>query len=88
MHVKVDQVGDALHPEEVVISVKTREGEQKLAVDRRSVNDASLRIGWPVGQKDEFYLVELPRETFQGFWRVWVRKTDVSGADRPVAAVG
>jgi len=38
-----------------------------------------LEIGYPVGRDEENYLVELPRETSRGFWRVWVAKDKVSG---------
>jgi len=78
MHVKVREIGEGLHPSEVVVSVRTREGEENLAVSRSSLVDATLPVGWPVGQDDDHFLVELPHETFRGYWRVWVPKGDVS----------
>lgn len=77
MRVKVERVSRGLHPSEVVVAVTTKSGKEELAVDGRSLQDSTLGIGWPVGQEDGYYLVELPNETFRGFWRVWVPKTDV-----------
>lgn len=78
MRVRVEHVSDGLHPREVVIAVLTRGGREELAVDQSAVRGSTLEIGWPVGQEDDFYLVELPSETFRGFWRVWVPKQDVT----------
>ena len=77
MHIPVERIGEGLHPQEVVIAVNTRTGKEELAVDGSSLSGEMLGIGWPVGQDDDHYLVELPRETFRGFWRVWVPKSVV-----------
>lgn len=82
MRVEVSEIGGGLHPEEVVVSVTTREGSAELAVDRSSISGTTLGVGWPVGQEGDFYLIELPRETFQGYWRVWVPKASVSREER------
>ena len=78
MRVEIERLGRGLHPEEVVVAVQTRSGREELAVDESSLQGATLGVGWPVGQNDECFLVELPRETFRGFWRVWVPKDRVS----------
>ena len=72
MWVKIREIGKALHPNEVVVEVKTATGADRLVVDRRSIQNQSLYIGSPVGQKGKHYLIELPRETMGGSWRVWV----------------
>ncbi|WP_336487540.1 hypothetical protein [Methylobacterium nigriterrae] len=74
MRVAVVEVGSGLHPEEVVVSVLTRDGEAKLAVDKEAIHGKTLRVGYPIGREGDFYLIELPRESFQGTWRVWVSK--------------
>jgi hypothetical protein len=81
MRVKVERVGTGLHPSEVVVAVTTKSGREELAVDGRSLHGSTLGIGWPVGQDEGYYLVELPNETFRGFWRVWVPKNDVTCSD-------
>lgn len=78
MRLAIQVVGDGLHSEEVVVSVQTREGATKLAVDKEALRGTTLGIGYPVEQEGDFYLVQLPRESFQGSWRVWVPKADVT----------
>lgn len=36
-----------------------------------------LEVGYPIEGTDDEYLVELPQETAQGDWRVWVPKDQV-----------
>lgn len=81
MKLKIKQVGPGLHPNEVVISIQTKEGTEQLAVNQRVLQEGLLKLdGFPVGSQDEFLLVELPQETFRGFWRVWVPKSEISEA--------
>lgn len=71
--IKVRELRAGMHPSEVVVAVETAGGvEEKLIVDRRSIVAGTLNVGYPVGQQDANYLVELPRETTRGSWRVWV----------------
>jgi cobalamin biosynthesis protein CbiG len=80
MRVKVEKVGRGSHPSEVMVSVRTVEGEERLVVHKRSLQeDSTLEIGYPINQENRNYLVELPRETLRGEWRVWVPDTMVSG---------
>lgn len=73
MKVRIRQVGTGSHPSEVMVSVDTTQGEERLVVHRRSLRDGdTLDIGYPINQSDDKYLVELPRETLSGSWRVWV----------------
>lgn len=85
MRVKVEQVGNGLHPSEVVVSVRTNEGAERLVVDRRSLSsNNSLEVGYPIDSRDNLFLVELPRETTTGSWRVWVHESET--VREPVAA--
>jgi hypothetical protein len=74
MRVKIEEVGSGQHPSEKIVKVETLEGPEQLIVDKRSIRDESLDVGFPVGQHNGHLLVELPRETFRGEWRVWVEK--------------
>lgn len=78
MRLAITVVGDGLHPEEAVVSVRTRDGDAKLAVDREALSGTTLGIGYPVDKEGDFYLVQLPRESFGGTWRVWVPEGDVT----------
>lgn len=79
MRVKIEEVGTGQHPSERVVKVETIEGPEQLVVDRRSIQQHSLDVGYPVSQANGHFLVELPRETFRGLWRVWVDKEIVVG---------
>ncbi len=82
MRLKVEEVGEGLHPSEVVVAVKTFDRTENLVVDRRSLNDGAVEIGYPIRQQDDLYLVELPRETMSGSQRVWVSSDDMLQEER------
>ena len=75
MLVKVKEEGEGIHPNEVVVSILTQDGPERLVVHRRSIHDGGIEIGYPIFEENEYYLIELPRETMGGLWRVWVAKS-------------
>lgn len=77
MRLKVENIGQGLHPSEVVVTVPTRNGPEELVIHPRSLNGDLLSIGWPVGSEGNFLLVELPRPTSTGSRRVWVDKSNL-----------
>jgi hypothetical protein len=83
MRLLVAEIGKGLHPNEVVVAVKTADGKiERLVVSRRSIQNDSIRVGWPLGEQDNTVLVELPRETQTGAWRVWVPKDQLIEEER------
>jgi hypothetical protein len=74
MRLLVEEIGKGLHPSEVVVSIKVAGGTERLVISRRSIKNGSIQVGWPLGKKDDLVLIELPRETQTGAWRVWVNK--------------
>lgn len=50
----------------------TTSGAEHLVVNQRSLTDDKLEIGYSINSRDSDLLVELPRETINGSWRVWV----------------
>lgn len=74
LRAKVRRIRDGLHPNEVVVELDTADGEkQSLVVDQRLLRNDTIRVGYPIGrQAPNWLLIELPRETLQGRWRVWV----------------
>ena len=77
MRLSVEEIGTGLHPNEVVVSIKVENGTERLVVSRRSIKNDSIQVGWPLGEKGDFVLIELPRETQTGAWRVWVHKNQL-----------
>jgi hypothetical protein len=76
--VKIETIREGQHPSEVVVAVRTADGgSEKLIVDRRSIRDNTIDVGYPVGEEGGRLLVELPRESVRGLWRVWVNRDAV-----------
>jgi hypothetical protein len=83
MRLRVDEVGEGLHPSEAIVAVTLAEGgRERLVVSRRSLIRNSIPIGWPIIVEEERTLVELPRETQTGAWRVWVPSTSLIEEER------
>lgn len=74
----IDKSSSGQHPSELMVSITTSNGKETLIVDKHSVVDNALEIGYPVGRRDNFLMVELPRETMSGQWRVLVPDDAVS----------
>jgi hypothetical protein len=71
--VNVRRLGEGLHPSEVVVTVVTAEGvEEEVSVHSGSLSGDTLEVGHPISKAQGRVLVELPRETARGFWRLWV----------------
>lgn len=79
MQLRVRTIGPGMYEDEVLVAVRTREGEEELLLDSVSVEGERVEVGNPVGGMNGHLLVELPRETTRGQWRVWVEKADVRG---------
>lgn len=80
MRLKVEKISEGLHPNEALVSVKTKDGPVSMVVDQTIISaDSTVGIGWPVARntKDSLLLVELPRETESGAWRVWVAENEL-----------
>jgi hypothetical protein len=84
--VKITEIGEGIHPSEVVVAVATNEGTENLVVDRRSMKDGAIEIGYPIRQQGDLYLVEFPRETMSGSWRGWVHSDLILLEDERVRA--
>lgn len=85
MRLRIQEVGSGLHPSEVVVAIETSEGPARLVVDKRSVRGGYLNVGHPIDRQGDEVLVELPRETTTGAWRVWVSEDKVQSNDMVAA---
>jgi hypothetical protein len=77
MLLKIEKVGEGLHPSETLVAIKTKHGAEELAVDSQALRNGTLPVGWPVGRSADYLLVELPRPTGSGAKRVWVQKDEL-----------
>ncbi len=85
MRVKVEEAGPGLHPDQVLVKIQTIEGPQIVAIDRRSLRDKMIEIGYPISQHGQYRLIELPAETSRGAWRVWVEANITSEGEMEAA---
>ncbi len=75
--IAIETVEDGLHPSEVVVTLRTADGKtEEVAVDRRLVESKQLQA-YPIGSEQDRVLVELPRETMSGAWRIWMPRGSV-----------
>ena len=76
--IKIAVLGEGQHPSERMVAVTTADGSREnVMVDRRSIDNDTIDVGYPVASEADRYLIELPRETTTGQWRVWVKQSDV-----------
>lgn len=65
-------------PSETVVGIKTAAGHQEEVVVHQSLTENNTvqvsRIGWD----NERVLVELPRESVSGNWRIWVPQSVIA----------
>jgi len=82
MRLKVERQGQGLHPDETVVSVRTKDGPVTMVVDHTIIYpDDTVVVGWPVARDASLFLVELPRETESGSWRVWVAEQELQAEE-------
>ena len=77
MKLRCEQVTPGPGPGEVIVDIKTVSGIEDVIVDQSFVKDRLLNV-WEIGGRDEKVLVELPRETSSGSWRVWVTRDTIA----------
>jgi hypothetical protein len=64
-------------PSETVVAIRTTSGStEETIVDSSQVDATGVEVGF-IGQKGDEVLVELPRETLRGRWRLWVPRSAV-----------
>ena len=73
------KVTDGLMPNEKVARIETADGKsEEVAVSAQNIQNDRL-LASVVGREHGKVLVELPRESASGRWRVWVKETAIGG---------
>jgi hypothetical protein len=71
------EVKDGLIPGEKVVSIQRADGRlEEVTVSVRNMNGNRLEAS-EIGRNESRVLVELPRESASGRWRVWVKESSV-----------
>jgi hypothetical protein len=64
---------DGLIPSEKVVQIEGADGRvEEIAVSAQSIKDNKFTVS-EVGRRGDQVLVELPRESASGSWRMWVK---------------
>ena len=70
--VKCRSIADGPIPSERTVTVLTADGvEEEVIVAKEQAEDGYLLVS-ALGSEDHRVLVELPRESSSGFWRLWI----------------
>jgi hypothetical protein len=79
MRVKVEATAKSRLPSETVVTIATTAGSEDVIVHSSQVTDEGMEVGF-IGAEEEgdCVLVELPRETLLGRWRVWVPRSAIA----------
>lgn len=80
MKLRIRRVGKGLHEDEILVLVRTRDGDEEVMLDSDDVEGDVIEVGSPVGKSNGDLLIELPRETARGSWRVWVAQGELANA--------
>lgn len=74
MLLKCDTVAAGVGPSESIVTIPTNHGLEEVVVYSGSIKNQALAVG-RILSRDGNALVELPRESASGRWRVWVPKS-------------
>jgi len=72
-------VSEGLMPDERIAQIETSDGmSEVVAVSAHNIHNNKL-MAFEIGRREGNVLVELPRESTSGRWRIWVKESAVGG---------
>lgn len=75
MFVRCKLIAEGPGPSEVIIGIQPAEGpEEEVVLSKRQVHDNMVDVGTALLAEGNKLLIELPRESASGRWRIWVDK--------------
>jgi len=73
-------VSEGLMPNEKIARIETADGKSEVvAVSSQNILPGNRLEAFEVGRREGKVLVELPRESASGRWRIWVKETAIGG---------
>jgi hypothetical protein len=70
-------IEEGLIPTEKIVRVENADGDfEEVPVSDQSIQDGKLLTSF-IGRREDRVLVELPRESASGRWRIWVKASAV-----------
>jgi hypothetical protein len=67
-------------PSETTVAISTADGSEEVVVDAALIHDDGLEVSRVLEKTKDRALVELPRESASGRWRVWVLRSALAPA--------
>jgi hypothetical protein len=67
-------------PSEATVGISTADGMDEVVVDASLVHNDELEVSRVLERTKDRALVELPRESASGRWRVWVPRSELASA--------
>ena len=87
MFVKCTVLKDGPGPSELIASVTMSDGNsEEIILSAEDITHGYMQVGNPLSVRDKEYLIELPRESASGRWRVWVPESQVKRDSLAIAA--
>jgi hypothetical protein len=80
MRIKCQRLMDGPGPSEAIVSIRTTKGEEEVVVYTGLLTNGYLEVGPQLSGQPDRVLVELPRESASGRWRVWIPTSEVAKA--------
>ena len=78
MRLQVTRISEGPGPGEVVVGVTTMTGStEQVVVHVTGMVGDTIDVGYPLASREEQRLIELPRESVSGKWRLWVPQSTV-----------
>jgi len=77
LRIKITHRENGPIPSETVVTIPTVTGSEEVVVHMSQATADGVEAGF-IGEEGDRVLVELPRETVSGRWRVWIPKTAVA----------
>jgi hypothetical protein len=79
MLIKCEILSDGPGPSEKIVGIKTQDGSEQVVLSGRTIiKGGFLSVGEPLSNEGDLFLVELPRESASGRWRIWVPDSETS----------
>ena len=80
MRLKCDILMRGPGPSETTVAISTADGKEEVVVDAALIHDDGLEVSRVLEKTKDRALVELPRESASGRWRVWVLRSALAPA--------
>lgn len=73
------RVSEGLMPKERIAQIETADGRAEIVPVSSQNIEGNKLVAFEIGRRGGNVLVELPRESLSGRWRIWVKESAIGG---------